>query len=53
MLTFDLRFLQGMQADDTARRFETLVSVGESTPSTELTSSFGRKGRGGIADTDR
>lgn len=49
-LTFDLRFLQGMQADETARRFEDLVSAGESTSSVELTSSLGRRGRGGIAE---
>lgn len=47
--TFDLRFLHGMQADETARRFDALVSAGESTPSTELTSSFGRRGRGGMS----
>jgi hypothetical protein len=48
-LTFDLRFLQGIQADETARRFEALVSAGESTSSTEVPSSLGRMGRGGIA----
>lgn len=46
--TFDLRFLQGMQADDTARLLDDFVSAAESTPSTELTSSLGRIGRGGM-----
>ena len=47
-LTFDLRFLQGMQADDTARLLDDFVSAAESTPSVELTSSLGRIGRGGM-----
>ena len=49
-LTFDLRFLQGMQADDTARLLDDFVSAAESTPSVELTSSLGRIGRGGMLE---
>jgi hypothetical protein len=49
-LTFDLRFLHGMHADETARLLDDLASAGESTSSVDVTSSLGRNGRGGIVE---
>ena len=46
--TLLLRFLQGMHADETARRLLVLGSLAASTPSGAPGSSLGRRGRGGI-----
>jgi hypothetical protein len=51
ILTFDLRFLQGMHADETARLLEDFASAGESTSSIKVPSSLGRNGRGGISES--
>ena len=46
--TLLLRFLQGMHAEETARRLLVLGSLAASTPSGAPGSSLGRRGRGGI-----
>jgi len=53
LLTFDLRFLHGIQADETARRLDDFESGPPSPPSWALASSFGFSNRGGIAQGGR
>jgi hypothetical protein len=51
--TLDLRFLHGMHADKTLRRFDAFLSAVESTSATNIARSLGRKARRRIFDVYR
>lgn len=50
LITFDFRFLQGMHAEDIARRFAGFASGAASVLSGASASFLGCTGRGGIVD---